>query len=245
MALVFSKKTYLYFDGTKKNANNRKWFEKNHSLYLEHVREPFAFLVDSIAKEYSSDLSKIPIKSAKITRPLRNGSRAEDMGLIKTSTHLTLCEKNISRFEWNPAIHIQFGEKEDDNLIGVGLYMTSSRQLSLMRQNLDEDFHAIHKILSNKKLKTSWGELQGEKYKKFPKGFSADRPSAKYLWHKQFYISQQWTRQQVCAANFTKQVITDIGHALPFLNWVRSSVGVLSQIPPRKSQNSERSESRF
>jgi uncharacterized protein (DUF2461 family) len=75
-------------------------------------------------------------------------------------------------------------------------------------------------------LKRVWGGLAGEKYKRFPKAFDQDHPAAKYLWHKQYYIHQSFTRTQVKSPKFVVQVVKDLGAAMPFLQWLRKSVGV-------------------
>ena len=140
----FSNKTFQYFDQAKKNKNNLKWFEKNRILYQESVRKPFAHLVELMQKELQRDLPRIEISPRSITRPLRPKNRAErGGGLVKDFSHLSLAEKRSSLFEWNPGIYIQLGADQDHSLVGLGLYMVSSRQLSLLRNAVTEDFEEI------------------------------------------------------------------------------------------------------
>lgn len=223
----FSRDTFKYFDSANKNKNNLAWFEKNKLLYLEKVREPFGELVEAIAEGFQTQLPRIEISSRAITRPVRPKNRAdEEGGLIKSFSHITLWEKKSSLFEWNPGIHFQVGTKKEDNHLGLGLYMVSSRQLSLLRNALVEDFEEIDSLLMDRRLRKAWGELKGDRYVRFPKGYSSEDPRTKYLWHKQFYLGKNFSRSEVMDKAFPKQVLQDLKIALPFFKWVRSAVGV-------------------
>jgi uncharacterized protein (TIGR02453 family) len=229
MASQFTKKTFDYFDLASKNRNNENWFLKNKEMYDEFVREPFGILIQQLDLRFGDKLPKIDVNPKKITRPLKAANkRAPGAGIIKTESYVTLWEKQTSMFEWNPGIHIQFGHEKDSNLIGTGLYMCSSRQLKLMRKNIDERFDEFHKIMNNKKFKKVFPELLGEKYVRFPKEYDANSKSAQYLWHKQFYVGNNFTRKEVMDKNFFKRASDEIELTLPFFKWIRETVGTYS-----------------
>lgn len=229
MASQFSKKTFEYFDLAAKNQKNENWFLKNKGLYEEHVREPFGILIQQLDLRFGDKLPKIEINPKKISRPLYAANkRTPGKGIIKTQSHATLWEKQTSMFEWNPAIYLQFGHEKDANLLGCGLYMVSSRQLKLMRKNIDERFDEFHKIMNDKKFKKVFPELLGEKYVRFPKEYDENAPSAQYLWHKQFYVGSDYTRKDVMDKNFFKRVGDEVELTLPFFKWIRGTVGTYS-----------------
>jgi uncharacterized protein (TIGR02453 family) len=226
VASQFSQKTFDYFDLAKKNSKNEKWFLKNKALYEEHVKEPFSILLQQLDLRFGDQLPSIEINPKKISRPLRPANkRVVGEGIIKTQAHVTLWEKRISLFEWNPGIHIQFGAEKEDNLYGAGLYMISSRQLKLMRRAIDENFEEFDALMNDKKLKKVWGELQGEQYKRFPKDYDEQAPSAKYIKFKQFYVNRDLTRKEVMAKSFFQKVGDEVEVVLPFFNWIRETVG--------------------
>lgn len=225
MANTFSTKTFKYFELAQKNRHNKVWFEKNKDIYLQYVREPFENIIVEINKQLTDDLPRIKINPQGVCRPVRPANRAKEEGFVKNFSHITLWEKKTSLFEWNPGIHIQFGVNPDDNFIGLGLYMISSRQMSLLRNGLVENFDEIDQILSDKKTKKVWGEILGERFKRFPKGFNPEDPATKYLWHKQFYLGQQLSRTEVKDKNLAKKITKDLKLAMPFFSWVRKCVG--------------------
>ncbi len=221
----FSEQTFKYFDLAKKHKFKKEWFEKNQAMYEDHVKVPLTHYIQLLKLELGPELKRIPIDTKKITRPLRPSNKAQDLGWLKDHTHVTLWENKTSIFEWNPAIHFQLGTKPDDNLIGVGLYMVSSRQIYKFRDAAFTDYVNLDEIVEDKKFISRWGQDFGEKYKRFPKGYEQDHPAAKYLWYKQFYVGRNFTRKQVISPKFIPNTIEDLKLAMPFFHWIRKAVG--------------------
>ncbi len=226
MKSLFSRKTFHYFELAKKNTRKKEWFTKNKELYESHVREPFTFLLAEMDRRFADQLPQINISPRKISRPLRPKNKAELMGHVKASAMFYLSEKQSSIFEWNPGLFMQLGDEKEDNVIGLGLYGPSSRQIKRLRLALVRDHKTVDKILASRSLKKHWGGLADEKYKRFPKDFSPEQPAAKYLWYKQFFLRRQFTRREVAAADFANTVIKSYESALPLLSWIRESIGV-------------------
>jgi uncharacterized protein (TIGR02453 family) len=221
----WNSRTFQYFDNAEKKKQNKEWFLKNQSLYLAHVRQPFETLIAALAKKLGPYLApEIVFTPTRITRPLRVGDRAKARGAVKNHSHATFWEKPTSRFEWNPGIHIQIGAREDDNFVGLGLYEPSSRQMKLLRHHLVEDFDTIHGLLTKKKIQDRWGGIQGPRFVRFPKDYRGHE-SNPYLWNKQFFLGQNFSRKEVCSRGFVDQVCEDLALALPFFSWVRGAVG--------------------
>ena len=225
--MPFSKSTFRYFDQAKKNANKKEWFQKNEELYLNEVRRPLGELLIKIWEKFGDELPKIEISPKKVTRPLRSKNKiSPGNSLIKTQASFFLSEKVTSRFEWNPGIYFQMGAGKDENLMGLGLYMVSSRQMKKMRRNIVEDFDRFEAIMQNPKLKRRWGTLMGDTYTRFPKEYDESENYAKYLMHKQFFLSKSFTRTDMLKKNFAAVLIKDLESRLPFFLWVRDRVGV-------------------
>lgn len=231
MSEKFTRKTFQYFDKAEENSDSKKWFEVNKKNYEANVKEPFMALMTAIEEKHGDRMPGIAIGRRKPTTPLRRGSGVLEDAVVKNFSFFTFWEKNTSRFEWNPAIHIQFGAKPDDNYMGCGIYMVSSRQLHLMRHALVNDYETLHKIMSKKRFKETWGEFEGELYKKFPKGFDEDSAGAKYLWHKNFVVIKKWNRSTVVRKDFFDTVLRDIEIVLPFFNWMRETVRTFERPP--------------
>jgi uncharacterized protein (TIGR02453 family) len=224
----YTKITFKFLDAVNKNKKNKLWFEKNKHIYETAVLQATEYLLKRINEEHKTKLPKFDISPKRITKLTRRFPGPEGE-MLRSNIQFFLGEKMTSRFEWNPGIYFSVGSKADDTVLGIGLYMVSSRQLSLLRNALVEDYDTIHKILSNPKLKKSWGVLQGEVYKRFPKAFDEKAHYAKYMKHKQFYLAKEYSRKDILKKGFIESVVKDIGTAIPFLIWIRKTVGTYSQ----------------
>lgn len=229
MADNFSRRTFEYFDLAHANRKNKTWFEKNKELYLEHVKAPFANLVERLDSRLGSELKGINFTPRKIVRPVYSKHRPQpDGAVVRPQTRAYFAEKQSSRFEWNPGIYLEFGDPEADGLAGLGLYELNSRQRSRLRSALVEDTDTIAEILGKRALKKAWGPLAGEKYRRFPRGMDENGPAAGFLWQKEFYLSRKLTRAEIIKKDFIPNLVNDFEVAAPFLQWLRGAVGTYS-----------------
>jgi uncharacterized protein (TIGR02453 family) len=229
MKPLFSRKTFQYFDLAKKNKKKKAWFEKNKDLYLCAVKQPVGELLAEMDHRLSQKVPRVVIGPRKISRPLGPENKAKEHGWVKASAMFFLSEKQTSMFEWNPGIFFQLGDEKEDNVIGIGLYGPSSRQIKRLRAALVEDHATVDKILKNPKLKKYWGGLAEEKYKRFPADYSVADPGAQYLWYKQFYLRRQFTRQEVVSKEFASTVLQAFEAGLPLFAWIREAIGIYNQ----------------
>lgn len=237
MQTLFSRKTFQYFDLAKKNKKKKEWFAKNKELYELSVKDPYGILIREMDHRFSRQVPGIILSPKKISRPLRPKNKAEIMGYVKASSMFYLSEKQTSIFEWNPGIYMQLGDEKEDNVIGIGLYGPSSRQIKRLRATLVKDYKEVDKILADRKLKKYWGGLASELYKRFPKDYSVDDPAAKYLWYKQFFLRRHFNRKEVTSKEFADTVLRSFEAGLPLLNWIRESIGVYNK---REMENAKK-----
>jgi hypothetical protein len=68
------------------------------------------------------------------------------------------------------------------------------------------NFNDWKKMLVNKKIATSFGELKGDRVATSPKGFSKDNPAIELLKYKQFYFSRSFPDKEVPGNDFLKEM---------------------------------------
>lgn len=224
--MKFSRKTFDYFDQAHKNASKKEWFEHNRALYEDHVFAPFQYLIQRIDLELGDSLEEIEVSPRRICRPLRPSNKALEKGFVKDFISIDIAQKKSSLFEWNPGFHLQLGSLEDDNLIGGGLYMVSGRQIKRLREGFFHEYASVEKMMRKKDFIASWGEIKGERYKRFPKAYSQEHPSGNLIGFKQFYFSKSPKRSKVVGKNFIDDTIKDLRSSLELLSWLRETVGI-------------------
>jgi uncharacterized protein (TIGR02453 family) len=69
--------------------------------------------------------------------------------------------------------------------------------LTAIREKIDEQSDKFLKILNNKDLKNYFGEIEGEKLKSAPKGFSKDHPNIELLRMKSYLVSRMISDREI------------------------------------------------
>ncbi len=226
MSEVFGAKTFNYFQEATKHRKDMKWYEKNENLYREHVKEPFEILLKKCEIELSDTFPGINF-DVKVSQPLfRKNKIPLDGTIIKPNSYVFLAEKATSMYEMNPGIYFSVGASE--TILGIGLYMPTSRQIKLLRAWITSHPEQAKAIFGARKLKNVWGDLAGDKFKRFPRDYDPSAPGAEYLWLKQFYVAQSLKRSEVTKKDFSKKFFLNIKTAAPFLNLLREIVGKYS-----------------
>lgn len=234
--LGFTPKTFAYFDGARRHASDREWFDAHKTQYEQHVEVPLTHLILSLKEQLSASLPGILFSPRRISKPLKRQSREKDGPLLRHKATAFFAETATSMFESNPGIYLSFGANQEDNVCGCGLYMPSSRQLKELRPRFGTEHETLRRILNNKTFRRHWTGLSGDRYKRFPKDFDETAPGAEYLWHKQFFIGSTPTREDVLQPGFTERTVESMAAAVPFLTWTRNAVGIYRKPKPRHEE---------
>ena len=223
---AFSRKTFAYFDRARRNSADRAWFETHREQYAEHVEVPMTHLVLELKRELGPLLPGIDFVPRKLSKPVMRKANDADGPVLRENVTASFAQTATSMFETNAGIYVSVGAKADDNVVGCGLYMPSSRQMKLLRPACLADHARLKGILAERKLKQAWGGLSGGRFTRFPKDFDEAAPGAEYLWYKQFFLGKDLSREDVMAADFIAKTTAALRAAVPFVQWIRNTVGV-------------------
>jgi uncharacterized protein (TIGR02453 family) len=110
-------------------------------------------------------------------------------------------------------VHIEPGA----SMIAGGAYVPPAPWLSAIREKIGEEPGKLIRIIKNKDFVSCFGELQGEKLKKVPRGYPPDHPQAELLKHKSFLVVNSPTDKEVTGPGFFDHVIK-VARAMKPLN---------------------------
>ncbi len=195
---------FKFLKSLSKN-NDRNWFEKNKSVYLE-AKSSFEDFLETLHQE----LVKVDEGLATLN-PRKLGFRIyRDVRFSKDKRPYEL---NMGagfspngKMEQEPGfyIHIEPGNK---SFIAGGLYMPNPENLAKIRQEIDYNAEALLKILNAKEFKKYFNGLSDwDKVKTAPKGYPKDHPHIDLLKNKSFTVSHPFTDAEVNDKNFVKKV---------------------------------------
>jgi hypothetical protein len=172
----------LQFLNQLKKNNSKEWFDVNRKNY-ETVKLNFIQLVDQIIQKHGTKDASIATLTAKecIFRINRDVRFSKNKAPYKTNMGASINSGGKKSFTAGYYFHFEPG---DNSFVGGGLYMAEPDKLKKVRQEIDYNWTEFHKILSNKKFKTQYNDLdksEGMTLIREPKGYEKDNPAIEYI----------------------------------------------------------------
>ncbi|MDO9421686.1 MAG: DUF2461 domain-containing protein [Herminiimonas sp.] len=204
--------------------NNRAWFVMNKPRY-DILRAEFLELVTGLI----ADISKFdpavagcnPKKALfRINRDMRFSKEK-----IPYKTHFSAAI-NASGLKkpsqgGGPTYYFHI-DQTGTLLIAGGEWMPPAERLRAIREYVIADATGFSKLLKNKKLKETYGDLQQEgKLTRPPKGFDADVPHLEYIKLKSFIVWKEVDIKKV--TDLEKTLASEFKDAYPLITWLRQA----------------------
>ena len=213
--------TFKFLQALSKN-NDRTWFEKNKSTYLE-AKEHFETFVGKFLDElikFNPSLAGLNPKKLPF-RIYRDVRFSKDKSPYKTNMGAGFSPNGKLVQEPGYYLHIQAG----GSFVAGGIYMPDPANLSKIRQEIDYNGAMLEKILKDKKFK-KWfkGFSDFDKLKTVPKGYAKDHPRLDWLKHKTFIVSHAFTDAQVKDKKFLKQLVEAAKAMKPLNDFLKEAI---------------------
>lgn len=216
--------TLTFFRQLRKN-NNKPWFDANRTKYEAAREDVEIFLQAVIDKHGKKDpgIANLVAKSSlyRINRDIR-------FSKDKTPYKIHLAGSMTKGGKKSPLagyyLHI---EPDGKSILAGGLWMPESEKLKKVRQEIDYCFDEFSKIVSNKKFKAQFGDLdRSEEFSlvKVPQGFDKDNPAAEYLKLKSWLVARTFTDAEVTSKDFLKKVTEGMEAMQPFLAFLNRAI---------------------
>ena len=204
--MITIKKNTLSFLEELKENNNREWFAENQTRYKE-ARKNFETFVQEVINgisEFEPIMKGLEAKNC-IFRINRDIRFTNDKSPYKSNFGAFIVrggKKNSGRFA-GYYLHIEPGEC----FIAGGAYIPPAPWLSAIREKINEQPDVFKKIISQKEFIKYFNEIEGEKLKKPPKGYSADNPNIELLKHKSYLVMHNVSEKILLAPDYYNHVI--------------------------------------
>jgi len=204
--------------------NNRAWFVMNKPRY-DILRAEFLELVTKLIADISKFDPAIagcnPKKALfRINRDMRF---SKEKIPYKTHFSAAINANGLKKPSQGGGPTYYFHINETGTLlIAAGEWMPPSERLRAIRQHVIDDAAGFSKLLKNRKLKETYGDLQQEgKLTRPPKGFDADVPHLEYIKLKSFIVWREVEVRKV--ADLGKTLAADFKDAYPLVTWLREA----------------------
>ena len=218
---MLSNDTLKFLKELSKN-NNKDWFEKNRKRYDNAQTEIKSFIAEWIKLYGKKDESIAHLDPKKcIFRINRDVRFSADKSPYKKNlgAYLTKGGKdtNLAGFY----LHIEPGAC----FFGAGNYMPMPDQLAKIRQEIDYNFSDFKKIISSKKFKENFGDLNEEnKLKRPPKDYDETNNAIEYLKLKGFTVFHKISDQELTSKDFARTITELCSTVKPFIDFLNGAI---------------------
>ncbi|MFL6675479.1 MAG: DUF2461 domain-containing protein [Massilia sp.] len=204
--------------------NNRPWFIMNKPRY-DILREEYLAVVTELIRElgkFDRAVAACDPKKAmfRINRDIRFSN---DKTPYKTrfSAGITPSDKRRPSAAGGPTYYFHI-EGSGRMLFGAGEHLPPSHRLKAIREHMVNDATGFAKMLKNKQLRATYGDLQAEdKLQRPPKGVDPSHEHIEYLKLKSFFV---WTEVDL-ELNAPDKLVPTLARgfkdAVAFVTWLR------------------------
>jgi uncharacterized protein (TIGR02453 family) len=199
--------------------NNKPWFDANRDAYAA-AKEDFELFATAVLKELAKNEPGFAEQKAKdcVFRIFRDVRFSKDKTPYKPNFGAYFSKGGKKFPGAGYYVHVEPGGR---SFAGGGLWMPEAPILKAVRQEIDYNLDEFKGIVTDKKFKKVFPELNGESAKKPPVGYTEDNPGIEFIKMKSFTVTHPMTDDQLGAKQFVKQVtdlFTTMRPLVDFLN---------------------------
>ncbi len=220
---MFQPATIKFLKDLKKN-NNKPWFDKNRKVY-ETAKADFAAFIQQVIDLHSKKDPGIKGLLAKdcMFRINRDVRFSKDKSPYKTNFGASI--NKAGRKAMNAAgyyFHLEPG----GCFMGGGLYMPMPEELKKVRQEIGYNYAAFKKIVSAKKFKAIYNDLDKSKeflLSRLPKGYEPGNPAEEYLRLKSYIAMVNIPDKDLNSKDLVKKTVAAFDALYPLVEFINKS----------------------
>jgi uncharacterized protein (TIGR02453 family) len=219
---MFKTSTFKFLKDLKKN-NNKAWFEKNKSAYLDAKEDAEHFVEQLITGLGKVDPDIAPLHAKDCTyRIYRDVRFSSDKTPYKThmGAFLNKGGKKV------PTAGYYFHAEPGKSMTGGGLWMPMPAELNKVRQEIDYNFSEWTKMLGDRRFKKYFpeGPDQEEVLSRPPKGYDAENPAIGFLKLKSFTVTRPLSDKTMLSRSLLKEVTGTFSAMKEFIDFLNRAL---------------------
>ena len=221
-----------------KRNNRREWFQAHKDDYERFVKSPMAELVLCIGeglRRVEPEIVADP--KASLYRIYRDTRFSPDKTPYKTHVAAVFPVRGLPK---NSGPGLYFHLSPEELLIGGGIYMPDPPLLRAVREDIAAHPRAFLRVVEARSFRKAFGQLEGERLKSMPKGFSPDNQAAEYIGYKQFLFGKELSPQIASSTRLLPAILDCFEKGMPLIRFLAkpakkslelSNERVASQLP--------------
>jgi len=216
----FSNELYKFLKQLAKN-NDKEWFNANKQRYLDHIVAPGKAYIEAIDEQLPQVSDHITASTktngGSMFRIYRDARFSKDKRPYKENIGFHF-RHAAGRDAHAPGFYVHIEPKQV--FIGGGIWNPPTPVLNKIREFIDDNPNAWKKIKADKKIIKRFGEIQGDRLKRPPRGFAADHPLIDDLKLKSFFLMHEIEPEKALKPAFVKTTIDTFKDASPLMSYI-------------------------
>jgi uncharacterized protein (TIGR02453 family) len=202
--------------------NRREWFEAHRPEY-QALRDDFTAFIGEVIERTADFDGRVRWKDPKdcLFRIYRDVRFSADKSPYKTTFSAYISEQN--RRGAPPGYYLEVDEK-GTLLAAGGIWMPPTEPLARLRTYIAEHPERLQKVLRSRGFKKTFGDLQGDRLKRPPRGYSEDTPLIDYIKLKSYIVWRETDARALSHDAALTYVVDSFRAALPLVDWVRTAL---------------------
>ena len=222
----------LTFLRSLKRNNTREWFQAHRDDYEREVRAPLAALVEEMDVRFAALAPEIvgdPKRSLfRIHRDVRFSS---DKSPYKTNAACWFYHGDAGRGVGSTTPHggagFYFQIEPGGSMIGGGIWMPPRPTLARLREQIDEDYRALTRVLLDAALRKRFGGLdESSMLTRMPRGYADTHPAAALLRHQSYTVGRSLSDAELFSPKLPDLLARDFARILPLVRWFNGALGL-------------------
>ncbi len=218
---MIQQSTFEFLKELKAN-NNRDWFNDNRKRY-EAARDNFSEFIEGLIsdiQEMDNFITDVTPKNT-IFRIFKDVRFSKDKSPYKTHFGAAISKGGRKSEYSGYYIHVEPGNK---TMIASGIWHPQPTVLKSVRNEIAFNLDSYEQIITEKEFKATFGEVEGARLVRPPKGYEKDHPAIEHLKQKDFVVTHQIADKKVCKASFKDYVLDKYKIVKPFSEFFRGPV---------------------
>ena len=201
--------------------NNRDWFNTNKAAFQkanDNVTAVTGELIDRISK-FDPAVSGLDPKTC-MFRIYRDVRFSKDKSPYKTNLGAFIAPGGKKAMQPGYYFHVQ----PRMFFAAAGKHLPDGSELLKIRNAVAANTKEFLKIVEDKRFKARFGDLDGERLSRPPKGFAAGHPAIEYLKLKSFTVSEEFAAKDAISAGYPKMLTESFKASYPLIVFLRNAL---------------------
>jgi len=213
-------KSFQFLRQLKEN-NRREWYHAHKALFneakqeFEHVTELLLYEVS----RFDKNIAGLQTKDC-IYRIFRDIRFSTNKSPYKTNFGTFLVPGGRKSMNAGYYLHIEPG----GSFIASGNYQPPSPILTAIRKDIFTFTDEFKNIINSKEIKELFGDINGEKLKTQPRGFSRDFPDIELLKFKSYGLIRMKSDDEMMHADILQEIVKCFRASLPFITFINEAI---------------------